>query len=136
MTIRGRSLSRFGKCLTNQTLYLMSVRPEVLAAAAPWSAAMMKCLHPMRTSRISGRTSFRCGCSRSPKAEQVRRCRVFVSEDGLPRKVEETFGADLTITKEICGRWRRMSRESAILIEEAEFSVQQKVSDRGRNWRL
>jgi hypothetical protein len=61
---------------------------------------------------------------------------VFVSEDGLPRKVEETFGADLTITKEICGRWRRMSRESAILIEEAEFSVQQKVSDRGRNWRL
>jgi hypothetical protein len=99
----------------NETLYRTFVSPWVQAAATPWSAAMMKWLHPMRTSRYLLSEKF------SPwmypiaaMAEQVRKSRVSVPEDSSLRVAEKALSGDVTKAIESL-------REARDKIEEASF---------------
>jgi pimeloyl-ACP methyl ester carboxylesterase len=81
----------------NEALYRTFVSPWVQAAATPWSAAIMKWLHPMRTSRYLMSERF------SPwmypvaaMAELVRKNRVTVPEDSSLRAAEKTLSGEVT----------------------------------------
>lgn len=99
----------------NETLYRTFVAPWIQAAATPWSAAMMKWLHPMRTSRYLLSEKF------SPWmypiaaiAEQVRKNRVTVPKDEPLRAAEKAFSAN---AEKAIERMREIRDE----IEEASF---------------
>jgi pimeloyl-ACP methyl ester carboxylesterase len=99
----------------NETFYRTFVSPWVQAAANPWSAAMLKWLHPMRTSRYLLSEKF------SPwmhvvaaAAAQVRKNRVSVP-DGSPLRVAE---------KQLSGQVAKAietMREARDTVEEASF---------------
>jgi pimeloyl-ACP methyl ester carboxylesterase len=80
----------------NETVYQTFVSPWVRAAVTPWSAAMLKWLHPMRTSRYLMSEKF------SPwmhvvaaVAEQVRKNRVSVPDSNPLRAAERTFSGQM-----------------------------------------
>lgn len=82
---------------SNEMLYRTFVSPWVQAAATPWSAAMLKWLHPMRTSRYLLSEKF------SPwmrviaaVAEQVRKNRVAAPETNSLRTAEKSFDGRVT----------------------------------------
>jgi pimeloyl-ACP methyl ester carboxylesterase len=101
----------------NEMLYRTLVSPWVQAAATPWSAALLKWLHPMRTSRYLLSEKF------SPwmhviaaMAEEVRKNRVAVPEDSQLRIAERDLGALVT---------RRIEavRQQRDKMEEASFQL-------------
>jgi pimeloyl-ACP methyl ester carboxylesterase len=99
----------------NETLYRTFVSPWVQAASTPWSAALMKWLHPMRTSRYLLSEKF------SPwmhlvaaMAEQVRENRTAAPEDSPLHAAERDFSAHVTKTVEA-------AREERDKMEEAAF---------------
>jgi pimeloyl-ACP methyl ester carboxylesterase len=76
----------------NEALYRTFVSPWVRATTTPWTAAVLKWLHPMRTSRYLLSERF------SPwmhivaaVANQVREDRIRISEDSPLREAERTF---------------------------------------------
>lgn len=84
---RVRQVSQF-----NETFYRTFVSPWIQAAVTPWSAAMLKWLHPMRTSRYLLSEKF------SPwmhvvaaGAKQVRQNRVTVPDGNPLRAAERAF---------------------------------------------
>ena len=109
---RVREVSEF-----NQMLYRTFVSPWVQAAATPWSAALLKWLHPMRTSRYLLSEKFSPWMHvTAAMAEQVRRNRVSVPEDGQLRASERDFSAHVTKTIEAV-------REQRDKMEEAAFQL-------------
>ena len=81
----------------NETFYRTFASPWVQAAATPWTAAMLKWLHPMRTSRYLLSEKF------SPwmhvvaaVAKQVHKNRVSVPDGNPLRAAERTFSRQVT----------------------------------------
>jgi pimeloyl-ACP methyl ester carboxylesterase len=79
----------------NEAFYRTFVSPWVQAAVTPWSAAMLKWLHPMRTSRYLLSEKF------SPwmhgvaaVAKQVRNSRATIPDSNPYRAAEKVFSAD------------------------------------------
>jgi len=102
---------------SNEALYRTFVSPWVQAASTPWSAALMKWLHPMRTSRYLLSEKF------SPwmhlvaaMAEQVRENRTTASEDSPLHAAERDFSSHVTKTIEA-------AREERDKMEEAAFQL-------------
>lgn len=101
----------------NEALYQRFVSPWVQAVSTPWSAALMKWLHPMRTSRylLSERFSpWMHGIA--ALAEQVRKHRVSVPVDSPLRTTEKQLSDRVTKTIEA-------AREQRDKLEEAVFQV-------------
>jgi pimeloyl-ACP methyl ester carboxylesterase len=101
----------------NETLYRTFVSPWIQAASTPSSAALMKWLHPMRTSRYLLSEKF------SPwmhlvaaMAEQVRENRTAEPEDSPLHAAERDFNAHVTKTVEA-------AREERDKMEEAAFQL-------------
>ena len=99
----------------NETFYRTFVSPWVQAAATPWTAAMLRWLHPMRTSRYLLSEKF------SPwmhvvaaVAKQVRKNRVSVPDDSPLRLAERTVSGQVAKAIETV----RQSRDKA---EEESF---------------
>ena len=99
----------------NEAFYRTFVSPWVQAAVTPWSAAMLKWLHPMRTSRYLLSEKF------SPwmhgvaaVAKQVRNSRATVPDSNPYRAAEKVFSADAEKAIETI----RQVRDS---VEEASF---------------
>ena len=98
----------------NEALYQHFVSPWVQALATPWSAAMLKWLHPMRTSRYLFSEKF------SPwmhgiaaTAELVRKHRVAVQSDGLLRSAEKQASEQVTKMIETAREHRDKLEEQA-----------------------
>lgn len=80
----------------NETLYRTFVSPWVQAAVTPWSAAMFKWLHPMRTSRYLLSEKFAPGMHViAALADQVRKSRQSVPDDNPLRMAERTLGLQI-----------------------------------------
>ena len=99
----------------NETFYRMFVSPWVQAAATPWTAAMLRWLHPMRTSRYLLSEKF------SPwmhvvaaLAKQVRENRVNVPETNPLRAAERVFSGQL-------GKAIEATRQARDKVEEDSF---------------
>lgn len=99
----------------NEAFYRTFVSPWVQATATPWTAAMLKWLHPMRTSRYLLSEKF------SPwmhvvaaLAKQVRNNRVGVPVDNPLRSAERTYSKQVAKAIETV----RQSRDN---IEELSF---------------
>jgi len=98
----------------NEAFYRTFVSPWVQATATPWTAAMLKWLHPMRTSRYLLSEKF------SPwmhvvaaAAKQVRENRVSVPESNPLREAERTFSKQVAKTIETARQARdNMEEES------------------------
>jgi hypothetical protein len=109
---RVREVSEF-----NEMLYRTFMSPWVQASATPWSAALLKWLHPMRTSRYLLSEKFSPWMHvTAAMAKQVRKNRVSVPEDGQLRVAERDFSAHVTKTIEA-------AREQRDKMEEAAFQV-------------
>jgi hypothetical protein len=94
----------------NETLYRTFVSPWVRAAVTPWSAAMLKWLHPMRTSRYLLSEKFAPWMYViAALAEQVRKNRLAVPDDSALRAAERIFAGRVTKTIEAV----RQSRDKA-----------------------
>ena len=98
----------------NEALYQHFVSPWVQAVATPWSAAMLKWLHPMRTSRYLFSEKF------SPwmhgiaaMAELVRKHRVPVQSDGPLRSAEKQMSEHVTKMLEAAREQRDTLEEQA-----------------------
>jgi pimeloyl-ACP methyl ester carboxylesterase len=107
---RVRQVSRL-----NETFYRTFVSPWVQAASNPWTAALLKWLHPMRTSRyLLSERFFPAMRLVAAIAEEARRNRVDVSKDGALRSAERalTGGVAEAITS---------AREARDSIEEFAF---------------
>lgn len=82
---------------TNEMIYRAFISPWVQAASTPWTATMLKWLHPMRTSRylLSEKFSpWMYGIAAA--AEQIRRNRIGVPEDHPLRGAERAFVDQVT----------------------------------------
>lgn len=97
----------------NEGLYRAFWAPWVRALATPWSAAMLKWLHPMRTSRYLLSEKF------SPwmhvvaaLAEQVRKNRIGIRPDDPLRAAERKFSEDITKAIEEVRKARDRMEES------------------------
>lgn len=99
----------------NELLYRTFLSPWVQALSTPWTAATLKWLHPMRTSRylLSEKFSPWMHCV-AALAPYIRAHRVDVPVDGSPRVLEREASA--TITKSIA-----TLREMRDDLEEATF---------------
>ena len=100
---------------TNEALYRTFVSPWVQAVSTPWTAAMLRWLHPMRTSRYLLSEKF------SPwmhvvaaAAKEVRNNRVIVPDSNPFRAAERTFSKQVAKAIETA----RQSRDN---IEEDTF---------------
>ncbi|RTM14192.1 MAG: DUF3141 domain-containing protein [Bradyrhizobiaceae bacterium] len=81
----------------NEALYRTFVSPWVQAAATPWTAAMLKWLHPMRTSRYLVSEKFLPGMHVvAALAKQVRKNRVSVPDTDPLREAERAFSKQVT----------------------------------------
>lgn len=101
----------------NETLYRTFVSPWVQAAFTPWSAALMKWLHPMRTSRYLLSEKFSPWMHAiTAMAEQVRKHRITATADSPFRATEGDFSAHVTKTIEA-------AREQRDKMEEAAFQL-------------
>jgi hypothetical protein len=100
---------------TNEALYRSFVSPWVRAASTPWSAALMKWLHPMRTSRYLLSEKFSPWMQvTAAMAEQVRKTRVSVPESNPLRAAEKAFSGHVSKVIET-------ARQSRDRIEEESF---------------
>ena len=98
----------------NEALYQRFASPWVQAVSTPWSAAMLKWLHPMRTSRYLLSEKF------SPlmhvvagMAEEVRKNRVRASEDNPFRATEVALSTNVSNTIQSLRRVRDNFEEEA-----------------------
>jgi pimeloyl-ACP methyl ester carboxylesterase len=99
----------------NETLYRTLVSPWVQATVTPWTAAMLKWLHPMRTSRYLLSEKFLPMMHLvAAAAEQVRKNRVNVPDENPLRTMERTFSGHVTKAIE-------MLRQSRDRFEEDTF---------------
>ncbi len=81
----------------NETLYRTLVSPWVQAAITPWTAAILKWLHPMRTSRYLLSERFLPSMHLvAAAAEHVRKNRMTASDDNPLRAMERTFSGQMT----------------------------------------
>ena len=98
----------------NELLYRTFVSPWVQAVSTPWSAAMLKWLHPMRTSRYILSEKFSPWMNLiSAMAEQVRKNRVTVPEDNPGRIAEKAFIDHVTKATESAREQRDRTEEEA-----------------------
>ena len=111
---------------TNEALYRTFVSPWVQAVSTPWTAAMLKWLHPMRTSRYLLSEKF------SPwmhvvaaVAKQVRNNRVSVPDSNPFRAAERAFSKQVAKAIETA----RQSRDN---IEEEHFPTALRLKARLR----
>jgi len=98
----------------NERLYQRFVSPWVQTVSAPWSSAMLKWLHPMRTSRYLLSEKF------SPwmhvvagMAAEARKNRVRASEDSPFRTAERAVSANVSNTIQSLRRVRDNLEEEA-----------------------
>jgi pimeloyl-ACP methyl ester carboxylesterase len=92
---------------SNEALYQRFVSPWVQAVSTPWSAAMLKWLHPMRTSRYLLSEKFSLWMHVvAGMAEQMRKNRVRASEDNPFRTAERALSANVSNTIQSL-RWAR-----------------------------
>lgn len=96
----------------NETLYGNFVSPWVQAMTTPWSAEVLRWLHPMRTSRYMLSEKF-CpwmhGIARL--ADEVRLKRMPVSSDNLMRSAERTLSQQTEAAIEMVRRTRDSAEE-------------------------
>jgi pimeloyl-ACP methyl ester carboxylesterase len=96
----------------NETLYSNFVSPWVQAMTTPWSAEVLRWLHPMRTSRYMLSEKF-CpwmhGIARL--ADEVRLKRMPVSSDNLMRSAERTLSQQPEAAIEMVRRTRDSAEE-------------------------
>lgn len=88
---RVRDVSNF-----NETFYRMFASPWVRSAATPWSAAMMKWLHPMRTSRYLFSERFAPWMHVvAAAATQVRKNRMSMDDKSTLHEAERSLGGQV-----------------------------------------
>jgi pimeloyl-ACP methyl ester carboxylesterase len=81
----------------NETVYRNFASPWVRAAVTPWTAAMLKWLHPMRSSRYLLSEKFLPWMHLiAAEAEQARKNRRPASDDNPLRAMERTFSGQMT----------------------------------------
>lgn len=98
----------------NEALYRAFVSPWVEAAVTPWTAAAMKRLHPMRTSRyLLSERFFPWMHLIALAAEPTRRSRMDVGDDNAFRAAERAFSGQVTKAIEALRETRDRMEEDA-----------------------
>ena len=99
---------------TNEAFYRTFVSPWVQAAVTPWTAAMLKWLHPMRTSRYLLSEKFAPGMHVvAAVAKEVRKNRVTAPDSNPYRVVEKALSGDMAKAIETIRQFRDGAEEAS-----------------------